>query len=321
MIKYVVIFLLLPLQTLGAKQELQQIEAHGELKAANSSAFSPPKIKNFWQYTIAFMAEDGSVVQAGMPVLMFKTEGLQSKLIEAQGKLTIKKSTLQNLQVNQQEFFENKNIELEEKKMQWQKAKHKAALPNKLVAKNDYKENQLNLKKAKIDYDWIKKDIELNHLKQITEEKILTAEITKLQKKLNYFQQSISKMNMMASTTGVVMHKTDWNGNKFAIGDSVWGGQRVMEIADLSKIIATLEIDENIIKNVKTGQKVKIILDSMPDKEYYGTIQKLANVVRIKSKNQPAKILDATVSITTVDEEVMRPGMRLTAYIMLGESL
>ena len=292
-----------------------EIEAKGELKAENTQGFSPPKIKDFWQYNIAFMADDGSVVQAGMPVLMFKTEGLQTKLIDSQGNLTIKKSTLKNSQVNKKEFFENKNIELEEKKMQLQKAKHKAELPKSLIAQNEYKENQLNYKKAQIEYNWAKKDIELNNQKNSTEEEILKAEIAKLEKKVQNYQQSIAKMQMMAKTKGVVIHKTGWDGNKFAIGDTVWGGQRVLEVADLSQIIAKLEINENTIKHVKKGQRVKIILDSLPDKVFWGEIQSLANVVRIKSKNQPAKILDATVKIENVDSEIMRPGMRLTAYI------
>ncbi|HFC30910.1 MAG TPA: HlyD family efflux transporter periplasmic adaptor subunit, partial [Oceanospirillales bacterium] len=148
-----------------------------------------------------------------------------------------------------------------------------------------------------------------------TEEEILKAEIAKLEKKVQNYQQSIAKMQMMAKTKGVVIHKTGWDGNKFAIGDTVWGGQRVLEVADLSQIIAKLEINENTIKHVKKGQRVKIILDSLPDKVFWGEIQSLANVVRIKSKNQPAKILDATVKIENVDSEIMRPGMRLTAYI------
>ena len=295
-----------------------EVEAHGELKAENTQSFSPPKIKDIWQYSIAFMADDGSVVQAGMPVLMFKTEGIQTKLIEAQGNLSIKMSTLNNSIVNKKEFFENKNIDLEEKKMQLQKAKHKAELPNSLIAQNDYKENQLNYKKAQLEYNWARKDIELNKLKSATEQKILKAEIVKLQKKLKGYQESIAKMQMKASTTGVIIHKSGWDGNKFAIGDTVWGGQRVMEVANLSNIIAKLEIDENTIKQVKKGQKVKIVLDSLPDKIYWGEIQSLANVVRVKSKNQPAKILDAIVEIENVDSELMRPGMRLTAFITTG---
>ena len=120
---------------------------------------------------------------------------------------------------------------------------------------------------------------------------------------------------MMAQSEGIIIHKSGWDKNKFAVGDTVWGGHRVIEVANLSQIIAKLEIPESNIRSVKEGLKVKIKLDSLPDKEFYGSIQSLARVVTIKSKNQPSKVLEATVFIENVDTEVMRPGMRLNATI------
>ena len=50
----------------------KSIQVAGELKALKTDSFTPPRVKGIWQYTISFMAEDGSVVKEGMPVLMFK---------------------------------------------------------------------------------------------------------------------------------------------------------------------------------------------------------------------------------------------------------
>ena len=68
------------------------ISVTGELQALKTDSYSPPRVRGIWQYTIAFMAEDGSVVKQGMPVLMFKTDAIQTKLIDAQGQLGIKQS-------------------------------------------------------------------------------------------------------------------------------------------------------------------------------------------------------------------------------------
>lgn len=92
------------------------ISVTGELQALKTDSYSPPRVRGIWQYTIAFMAEDGSVVKQGMPVLMFKTDAIQTKLIDAQGQLGIKQSTLKNQSVNNIETFENKKIIIEEKR-------------------------------------------------------------------------------------------------------------------------------------------------------------------------------------------------------------
>lgn len=126
-------------------------------------------------------------------------------------------------------------------------------------------------------------------------------------------------MKMFAKSDGIVIHKSGWDNNKFALGDTVWGGRRVIEVANLSKIIAKLEIAENSIKHIQKGQEVTVKLDSLPDKEFKGKIASIDQVVRIKSRNQPSKILEAVVDIDQVDTEVMRPGMRLSAVIETDE--
>lgn len=314
------IFLFLLLGISQISQGEDTIKVNGELKALKTDIFSPPRIKNIWQYTIAFMAPDGSIVKPDMPVLMFKTDDIQTKLITAQGNLDIKKSEIKNSQVNKSELFENKKIIIEQKKMELDKATRKSELPQSLLAKNDYAENQLKFELAKKEYKWSTEDYRLTLQKSVTDEQILNASIKKLESEVDGFNDAVKSMKMFAKSEGVVMHKSGWSGNKFAIGDTVHGGQRVVEVANLNQIIAQLEISENNIKHVSKGQKVKLILDSLPDKEFWGTIQSLSKVVRVKSRHQPAKILDAIVSIDKVDAELMRPGMRLSAEIETGAS-
>ncbi len=293
----------------------KEISVSGELKALDTSVYSPPRIKNIWQYTISFMAENGTVMEPGKPVLMFKTDKIKTKLIDAKGKLTIKQSELNNKKVNKVETLANKNLIIQEKKMQLEKSKRKAELPKSVIAKNEYEENKLNYQLAQKDYAWAKQNEQLTKQKIQAEESILKAQINKHTNEVKGYKEAIKKMNMFASKPGVVIHQSNWSGNKFTVGDTVWNGQRVIEVADLNRIVAKLEINENQIKDIKLGQQVKIILDSLPDKEFFGIIDSIANVVRIKSKEQPAKILDATVKLDKVDAELMRPGMRLSGII------
>jgi len=297
-----------------------EIKISGELQALNTENFSPPRVKNVWQYTVAYMADDGSVVKAGMPVLMFKTDEIQTKLDDAKGKLSIKESELKNNKAIEIENFEKKLIDIEQKKMELEKATRKAELPKSVIAQNDYKENQLLFELAKKQYDLAKIDYSLSQEKAITDERIIKAEIKKLKTDVEEYTQSIQIMKMFSKSNGIVLHKTDWQGEKYAVGDSIWGNRRVIEVANLSEIIGKLEITENNIKHIKQNQSVVIKLDSLPDKEFKGTIKSISKVVRVKSKNQPSKILEAIVHFDEVDSEIMRPGMRLTAYINTDNS-
>ncbi len=313
--------LILLLLILGTQPSLaKDFSANGELKAVETDSFSPPKVRRIWQYTIAFMAPDGSQVSPGQPVLMFKTDQLKERLMDRQGKLNIKESELKNTQVGKVETLQNKDLAIEEKKMMFDKAQRKAELPKSVIAMNDYEENQLNYQLAQLEYQHAIDDRQLNEEKLLTEIEILNANISKLAAEVAELKKSIKKMRIMSKRKGIVMHQVDWQNNKFAVGDSVWGGMRVVEVADLDQIIAQLEIKENDMSRIAEGQKVRFILDAYPDLEFTGSIQSLSKVVRTKSKNQPSKILDAVVTIDDLDLEIMRPGMSIKATVLAEPS-
>lgn len=310
----ILLFLTL-LFSLGGYSEAESITTSGELVAVETDSYSPPSIRFIWRYTIAFMAKDGSEVNPGEPILMFKTDELQERLMDKQGELSIKQSELRNKLSTKVEQLADKSLAVEEMKKNLDKARRKAELPQSVIAMNDYKENQLNYELAKLQYQHALDDLGLTREKIDTEEDILNANIAKLEAEVNELNAAIASMRISAKRRGIIMHQTDHNNNKYAVGDQVWGGARVLEVADMDNIIARLEIKENDLSRVKESQQVTFNMDAYPDIEFNGVITELSKVVRIKSQNQPSKILDAEVEINNPDKSIMRPNMSIKAEI------
>ncbi len=292
-----------------------QVSSGGELEAVQTQAMAPPRVKRIWRYTIAFMAPDGTSVEPGTPVLGFETQELKTQLLDKNGELANKQSELEAAQVRQVEVLEDKGLTYEELDMMSGKAKRKADLPEGVLAGNVYRENQLNYKLANLELAHGEIDDGLTRQQLRTEEEILSTEVDKLQAEVNELQVAIKSMTLLATRPGIVIHKGDWEGNKFTVGDTTWGGRRVVEVADLNAIIARLEIPERDMTRIKIGQSVRFRLDANPDKQFIGIIESLSNVVRQKSKNQPARVIDAVVKVENPDPEIMRPGMRVSAEI------
>jgi len=314
--KYCVIILAVALLVMASTVvQSQTIGTSGQLVAVEKDSYSPPNVRRIWRYTIAFMADDGSQVNPGQPILMFKTDEIQEQLMDKQGELSIKQSELKNKISAKVETLADKELAFEQTKMNLDKAKRKAQLPQSVIALNDYEENQLNYELAKLQYQHAQEDLRLNEEKIDTEIDILNANIIKLEADVAELQDSIKSMRIIAKRRGIIMHQTDNSNNKYAIGDQVWGGARVIEVADMDNIIAQLEIKENDVSRVKVDQKVTFNMDAYPDIEFSGTIFELSKVVRTKSQNQPSKILDAKVSINDPDKSIMRPNMSIKAKI------
>ena len=293
------------------------VKVTGELRSANSRFFGPPSVHKIWQYTIAFMAPDGTPVKGGEPILSFDTQELTIKIRDKNNMLNQKQKELQKQEILTREILAESRLAVEEARALVDKARLKSEIPESLLASRDYRENQLILEHSKLTMELKEAELESEILLQETESEILRRDIAVLEGELVELQQSVDSMNIRAPGNGVVIHVIDRHGNKLAVGDNVWGGRRVLEFPDLSKLELHLEIPERESARIAEGQAVSFVLDAVPDRPFHGQVIKLASVIHTRSANQPAKVFDAIIALRNPDPALMRPGMSVNAEIHL----
>lgn len=301
----------------AAPDEASVVRVTGELQSANSYFFGPPPIQDIWNYTIAYMAPDGEVVEAGKPVLRFDAQELMSKLRDKNNAQKEKQTELDKARIVARETLAELGLQVKQAKADLDKARLKADIPANLLAARGYRENQLLLKLAELQYALNQAELEKEKAVQDTEIRILEREIGVLEVEAGRLQASISKMTIIAPGPGVVIHVRDRRNNKMATGDTVWGGRRVIEFPDLSQLEAHIQIPERASAQIRRGQRVRITMDAVPDRAFYGELVELASVIHTRSTNQPDKVFDATVRLSNPDPELMRPGMNINAEILV----
>ena len=88
-----------PVSESRAASDGSAIRVTGEIQSANSINYGPPSIRKIWQYTIAYMAPDGSIVPEGQDVLRFNTQELQTNILNKSNRLNEKQKELQKQQI------------------------------------------------------------------------------------------------------------------------------------------------------------------------------------------------------------------------------
>jgi multidrug resistance efflux pump len=303
------------------KPEANIVKVTGEIESANSAYFGPPSVPNIWQYTISFMAPEGRVVKPGTPILKFDPQELMTRLRDKSNALNEKQKLLEKQKIMARDIIAELKLKQKEAMADLEKAKLKADIPIELLASRDYQENKLLLKQAELALALSEQEIQKEQRVQDTEIDILNREIAVLEGEVAQFKASIDSMTIKAATSGVVIHTVDRRHNKHEVGDNVWMGRRVMELPDLSKLQVHLEVPERESAKIAIGQPVKFVLDAAPDRQFYGEIVELASVIHTKSRNQPARVFDAVVSMNNPDASVMRPGMSVSAEISVREKM
>lgn len=304
---------------LGLVQDI--VKVTGEIESAKSAFFGPPAVPNVWQYTISFMAPEGREVKAGTPILRFDPQLLETKLRDKKNELNEKQKQLEKQQIVARETIAEIKLTQQEAVADLQKAQLKADIPVELLASRDYKQNKLLLKQSELTLAFKEQELQKEQRVQDTEVDILKRGIAVLKSEVSQFQASVESMTIKAADSGVVIYTVDRRNDKHEVGDNVWMGRRVMELPDLSQLQVHLEIPERESARIAVGQAVKFVVDAVPDKQFHGEIIELASVIHTKSRNQPARVFDATISMRDPDISIMRPGMSVSAEISLSTAV
>ncbi len=299
----------------------EMVKVTGEIESASSAFFGPPAVANIWQYTISFMAPEGRKVKAGTPILRFDPQELMTQLRDKTNALNEKQKQLEKQEIIAREVMAELKLKQQEAVADLDKARLKADIPVELLANRDYQQNKLILKQAELTLVLRKAELVKEQRVQDTEVNILKREIAVLDSEVAQFQGSVDSMTIKAAGDGVVVHTVDRRNNKHEVGDNVWMGRRVMELPDLSRLQVHLEIPERESARIEVGQAVKFVVDAAPDEQFYGEIIELASVIHTKSRNQPARVFDATVSMKSPNLAIMRPGMSVSAEIYLNQEI
>ena len=291
------------------------IQSSGEIVANRSRSITPPQFENMWNVKISMLSQDGSRVQPGKPVVSFDTQELQEQLRTSKADLDKTNKEAEQQEIKSGQLLEELKLMVDERKSGLEKARMKANIPNTLLAAKEFQKNQLNLQLAELELQRAEAALRLEQRLQEVEKEVLAGKQKKVANKVKLLEADIAKATVFAEGDGIFIVGRDRRGNRVKVGDQVWRGRTVAEIPDMESLQVLLQIPEREAARVKAGQRVRFRLEAKPEDNFEGRIESRGSVVRNRSRNQPAKVFDARVSIDQLEPELMRPGMRVTAEI------
>ena len=294
------------------------VDVIGTLAALDSGSFGPPQLNDVWDFKIAMMAPEGSEITKGTPVVGFDTTDLQKRLEEKSAEAEQARKEIEKQKADLSLKREDERLNLSEAEATLRKAQLKLEAPPDLVGAKERKQVQL-------DYELAKHQVATIRDRIISLEKAATAQIALLESKrqraaavVAETQSSIQQMTVIAPRNGTIVYVTNWRGDKKKIGDTCWRMERVIEIPDLSRMIAKGDVDEVDAGKIAVGQRVTLRLDAHPDEEFHGTIQKAAKTVQYQQQQRdPLKVLKVEIVLDRSDPAKMRPGMRFQGTVEL----
>jgi HlyD family secretion protein len=148
--------------------------------------------------------------------------------------------------------------------------------------------------------------------------------ITSAEASLKDANENLTKTSIYAPMTGTVSMLLVELGERVA-GTNLMAGTELMRVADLSRMEAQVQVNENDIPRVKLGDTALIEVDAYLDKKFKGIVTEIANSAKTTGvsadqvTNFDVKILVLAESYKSLvdagDKNPFRPGMSATVEI------
>ncbi|MDD4921102.1 MAG: HlyD family efflux transporter periplasmic adaptor subunit [Bacteroidales bacterium] len=291
----------------------------GSIQAITSTNISSPAIP--WRYgaaKISQIVKDGSEVKAGDTLLVFDPSEIKKAIIDAETRLEISNAELERMRAEHQSSLEEMNADLEVarlsqeiSKIQFESAGYEADIKRKEI--------KLNLEKANIALDRAKTQIA--NLKKIQAEDIKQKLLSIDQDiaRLNEASETLERLFLITPGPGIAIIKKNWSsGNNYQVGDQCWSGSTLIQLPDMSKLKATVQINEVDISKIVKGLKVEIKPDAFSDSLYYGEVLSVANLAINKDQESKIKVFPVDILVKKGGKKLL-PGLTVSCRILIDK--
>ena len=128
-------------------------------------------------------------------------------------------------------------------------------------------------------------------------------------------EESLYKTTIYSPMNGTISQLNVELGER-VLGSGFTQGTDIMTVADLSKMEAEVEVDENDVVLVSIGDKTKITLDAFNNKVFTGVVKQIANSAKTRGLGTQEEVVnfDIKISLEYFDKKT-RPGMSCNADI------
>lgn len=281
----------------------------GELEAARGALISVPQLPA-WQTAIKWLAAEGAEVKPGDRVVELDNSSFTADLDTRRQTFT---QAVQELQQKEAEWvadLRDKDLDVEKKRTEFEKAKLEAAVPEDLLSAREYQDRQMKSRRADMEYRKSRDVMTAQTKADAADRANLRLKLERAQRDVATAEKAIDTLVLRAPRAGVVVIKDHpWEQRKLQNGDTVWVGFPIALIPEpesLQVVAALPDVDDG---RVAVGMPAAVTLDGYPAMRFLGTVSSISAVAQESKSGSLRRMFRVTVKLARIDATRMRPGL------------
>lgn len=301
------------------KPYVRRVTAEGNLKSENSTPITAP-MGSRWPSKIAWLVDDGAVVEAGDVVVRFDATDYEREMIEGQES----RSTAVNQITGREALAAGERTNLGRDatmaELELEAARSSQLTDAEIFSRFELIESSIDEDLAVEKKEYAEQMRSIRELLFGAEREILSIDQRKADIRLKRAADGLSSLEVLAPAPGVFVLSRDWRGEAIRVGSSIWSGGTIGEIPDLASMKVEAYVLEADAGGIAPGQLAEIVVEAHPRRTLTGKVEKIDPVAKPRFRGSPVQYFGVTLTLDETDPEIMKPGARVRATITLEES-
>jgi HlyD family secretion protein len=297
---------------------VREVEARGSLKAVKATPILVPP-ESGRQQKVAFLVKDGAFVKAGETVVEFDPYDAEREAADGKADLTSAQAKIEKARAEGTKNEAALGLDKEVAKEQLDGAESFKLTDESLYSRHQIIESQLDRDLFKAKADVAEKKLKASGKLSSTDVALGEIDAGKARLKVQIAEKGLRSLRIQAPHDGLLVLERNWRGEVPSIGDTLWPGQKVAEVPDLTKLEAKVFVLEADGAGLKEGQKARFAIEGRPGEEYEGTVSRVEPLAKTRDWQSPVKYFETTLSLTK-DPGTLKPGQKVRAVLRLDEA-
>ena len=289
----------------------------GEVEALNSTYIVAPEISwRFGGLKITQLVADGSDVQAGDTVVVFDPSEVQKAILETEDRMVVSEAELEKLKAQQKQEMESlqADCEITEISMEISRIELEAAAYESEIRR---KEIELNLEKAEISLQQAREQIENKRKVQAEDMRQKLLSMDRDRQRMEEAYETMNKLYVVSPAPGMaIIRRNQSTDTKYQVSDPCWGGSRLIDLPDLSRMKVKININEVDIAKISKGLEAEVRPDAYSDSCFTGHVMTIANLAVSKERGSSVKVFPVEVLVDHSDENLL-PGLTVSCRLII----
>jgi multidrug efflux pump subunit AcrA (membrane-fusion protein) len=298
---------------------LREVEATGALKAVKATPVIVP-LESGRAQKVAFLAKDGAQLLKGDVVVEFDPYDAQKEAADGEADLTAARAKVDKAKAEGKKNERALGLDRDVAKEELDRAETFKLTDEGLFSRHQIIESQLDRDLYAARADVAGKKLDASGKLSSAERALGEIDAGKARLKVEIAEKGLRSLRIEAPHDGLLVLERNWRGETPFVGATLWPGQKVAELPELSELEAKVFVLEADGAGLKAGLPARVAIEGRPGEEHAATVAKVEPLAKTRDYQSPVKYFEATLSLARTEASFMRPGQKVRAAVRLEEA-